>query len=74
MLHPANPPPTPLEPPHPNPPTDRTVIADVLAASGGRAPDPLLYNAVDAAIWLTSLQGVVTAISPAAEGRTTMPG
>ncbi|WP_432174604.1 FUSC family protein [Streptomyces sp. Tue6028] len=66
--------PAPAEPPDPNAPTDRTVIADVLAASGGRAPDPLLYYAVDAAIWLTSLQTVVTAIRPTTEGRTTMPG
>ncbi|MFE2140691.1 FUSC family protein [Streptomyces sp. NPDC059456] len=73
-LHPTNPPPAPLELPDPSPPTDLTVIADVLAASDGQAPDPLLYHAVDAAIWLTSLQRVVTAISPAADGRTNMPG
>ncbi|MGW1756745.1 hypothetical protein [Streptomyces mirabilis] len=58
----------------PNAPTDRTVIADVLAASGGHTPDPELYYAVDAAIWLTSLQGVITAIRPAADGRTAVPG
>ncbi|MFF2512991.1 FUSC family protein [Streptomyces sp. NPDC058086] len=66
--------PTPAEPPDPNAPTDRTVIADVLAASGGQTPDPQLYYAVDAAIWLTSLQGVITAIRPAADGRTAVPG
>ncbi|MGW1642359.1 hypothetical protein [Streptomyces lavendulae] len=69
-LHPTKPPPAPLDLPDPNPPTDRTVIADVLAASDRQAPDPLLYYAVDAAIWLTNLQGVVTAIRPAADGRT----
>ncbi|WP_406386476.1 FUSC family protein [Streptomyces sp. NBC_00211] len=63
-----------IEPPEANVPTDHTVIADVCAASEGRAPDPLLYYAVDAAIWLTSLQQVVRAIRPAAEGRTAAPG
>lgn len=48
----------------PTPPTDRTVIADVLAASGDRTPDPQLYHAVDAAIWLTSLQDTISAIHP----------
>lgn len=66
-------PPAPIEPPDRNVPTDRTVIADVCAASEGRAPDPLVYYAVDAAIWLTSLQRVVTAISPGAEDRTAAP-
>ncbi|MGW3244047.1 FUSC family protein [Streptomyces sp. NPDC001070] len=67
--------PAPVEPADRRVPTDRTVIADVCAASGGRAPDPLLYYAVDAAIWLSSLQRVVTAIvRPPAEGRTAVPG
>lgn len=73
-LHSGKPRPAPVEPPDRNVPTDRTVIADVCAASGGRAPDPLLYYAVDAAIWLASLQRVVTAIRPATEGRTAGPG
>ncbi|AZS74979.1 FUSC family protein [Streptomyces lydicus] len=66
--------PAPVDPPAPNTPTDHTVIADVCAASGRRAPDPLLYHAVDAAIWLAGLQRVVTAIRPATEGRTAAPG
>ncbi|MEU6550018.1 FUSC family protein [Streptomyces sp. NPDC046915] len=66
--------PTPAEPPAPNAPTDRTVIADVFAASGTRAPDPLLYYAVDAAIWLTGLQGVITAIRRTTDARTAAPG
>ncbi|WP_326579255.1 FUSC family protein [Actinacidiphila glaucinigra] len=59
--------PAPDESPQRSVPTDRTVIADVCAASGGRAPDPLLYYAVDAAIWLASLQRVVTAVRRPAE-------
>ncbi|MGW4561058.1 FUSC family protein [Streptomyces sp. NPDC004561] len=66
--------PAPVEPPAPNMPTDRTVIADLLAASDGRATDPLPYYAVDAAIWLTSLQGVVTAIRRTTDSRTAVPG
>ncbi|MGW2560507.1 FUSC family protein [Streptomyces sp. NPDC001514] len=63
-----------VEPPAPDVPTEHAVIADVCAASDGRAPDPLLYYAVDAAIWLASLQRVVTAISPPTEGRTAAQG
>ncbi|WP_329566630.1 FUSC family protein [Streptomyces sp. NBC_01361] len=66
-------PPAPVEPPDRNLPTDHTVIADVCAASDGRDPDPLLYYAVDAAIWLTSLQRVVTAIRPSVKGQTSAP-
>lgn len=66
--------PAPVEPPDRSVPTDRTVIADVCAASGGRAPDPLLYYAVDAAIWLASLQRVVNAIRRPAEDRAAVPG
>lgn len=73
-LRSGKPRPAPVEPPDRNVPTDHTVIADVCAASGGRAPDPLLYYAVDAAIWLASLQRVVTAVRPATEGRTAAPG
>ncbi|MFD3492638.1 FUSC family protein [Streptomyces sp. NPDC058690] len=42
-------------------PADSTVIHDVCLASAGRAPDPLLYYAVDAAIWLASLQRAIGA-------------
>ena len=42
-------------------PADRTVINDVCVASSGRPPDPLLYYAVDAAIWLASLQRAIGA-------------
>ncbi|MDX3238944.1 FUSC family protein [Streptomyces sp. ME03-5709C] len=66
--------PSPVEPPDRSVPTDRTVIADVCAASGGRAPDPLLYYAVDAAIWLASLQRVVNAIRRPAEDPAAVPG
>ncbi|MFJ9863048.1 FUSC family protein [Streptomyces sp. NPDC101165] len=66
--------PAPVEPPAPSTPTDRTVIADVFASSGGRATDPLPYYAVDAAIWLTSLQAVVTAIRRTTDVRTAAPG
>ncbi|MFJ4846969.1 FUSC family protein [Streptomyces sp. NPDC088733] len=54
------------ENPHPDDaPTDRTVIHDVCTASAGGAPDPLLYYAVDAAIWLASLQAAIAAARPA---------
>ncbi|MEU5538285.1 FUSC family protein [Streptomyces sp. NPDC020362] len=64
----------PVEPPAPDVPTEHAVIADVCAASDGRAPDPMSYYAVDAAIWLASLQRLVTAISPSTEGRTAAQG
>ncbi|WP_432169855.1 FUSC family protein [Streptomyces sp. 1222.5] len=66
--------PPPVEPPDPYARTDHTVIADVLAAADGRAPDPMLYYAVDAAIWLAGLEGVVTAIRPATDGRAAVSG
>ncbi|WP_257004741.1 FUSC family protein [Streptomyces sp. Tue6028] len=66
--------PTPVVPLAPNTPTDRTVIADVFAASGGRATDPLQYYAVDAALWLTSLQVMVTAIRRGSDARVAAPG
>ncbi|MCX5095706.1 FUSC family protein [Streptomyces sp. NBC_00365] len=64
----------PVEPPAPDVPPEHAVIADICAASDGRAPDPMLYYAVDAAIWLASLQRLVTAISPSTEGRTAAQG
>ncbi|WP_406356932.1 FUSC family protein [Streptomyces sp. NBC_01635] len=73
-LRSGKPRPAPVEPADQTVPTDHAVIADVCAASGGRAPDPLLYYAVDAAIWLASLQRVVTAVRPATEGRRAAPG
>ncbi len=42
-------------------PADTTVIHDVCVASAGREPDPLLYYAVDAAIWMASLQRAIGA-------------
>ncbi|MEU0185888.1 FUSC family protein [Streptomyces sp. NPDC006207] len=56
-------------------PADTTVIHDVCLASPGRAPDPLLYYAVDAAIWLASLRRAIGAArSPrTAAGTTTSP-
>ncbi|MET7728676.1 FUSC family protein, partial [Streptomyces mirabilis] len=65
---------SPAEPPVQGAPTDRMVIADVCAASGGRAPDPLLYYAVDAAIWLASLQRAVMAIRPDPQARAAASG
>ncbi|MFC9278243.1 FUSC family protein [Streptomyces collinus] len=62
-LRSSKPRPPPGEPPAPSTRTDSIVIADVLTDSGGRATDPLPYYAVDAAIWLTSLQRVVTALA-----------
>ncbi|MFD8076784.1 FUSC family protein [Streptomyces sp. NPDC059718] len=56
-------------------PADTTVIHDVCLASHGRAPDPLLYYAVDAAIWLASLRRAIGAArSPrTAAGTTASP-
>ncbi|MFD9092288.1 FUSC family protein [Streptomyces collinus] len=67
--------PPPVEPRAPDTPTDRTVIADVFASSRGRPADPLPYYAVDAALWLTSLEGMVAAIRRTPdEPRTPVPG
>ncbi|MGW8552182.1 FUSC family protein [Streptomyces tubercidicus] len=64
----------PVGPPAPDVPPEHAVIADMCAASDGQAPDLMLYYAVDAAIWLASLQRLVTAISPSTEDRTAAQG
>ncbi|MEU4032594.1 hypothetical protein [Streptomyces collinus] len=72
----AEPHPASVEPRAPDTPTDRTVIADVFASSAGRPADPLPYYAVDAALWLTSLQRTVTALrrTPDEPRTTAVPG
>ncbi|MFE2132810.1 FUSC family protein [Streptomyces sp. NPDC059466] len=67
--------PPPADGPAGGEPADSTVIRDVCAASAGRAPDPLLYYAVDAAIWLASLQRAIGAARTprGATGTTTSP-
>lgn len=67
--------PAPVDGPTDDAPADSTVIRDVCAASAGRDPDPLLYYAVDAAIWLASLQRAIGAARTprAATGTTTSP-